>query len=190
MKDLKESGLKEKKILMTESDMDRVLHRMANEIIERNKGVLDLVLLGIQRRGVHLASRLKGLMDKSEKFKVPAGELDITLYRDDLAVLFDDPVVHSTSIPTAISEKKVILVDDVIFTGRTVRAAMDAILDMGRPGSVQLAVLVDRGHRELPIQPDYLGKTVPTSGTEVIEVRVKELDGCDEVVLCDREEIQ
>ncbi len=179
--------LREKNVVMTEEDVERVLHRMANEIIERNRGVDDLVILGIQRRGVHLASRLRDIIRDSEGVKVPAGELDITLYRDDLAVLYDDPVVHSTSIPVSVLGKTLVLVDDVLFTGRTVRAALDAIMDLGRPGSVQLAILIDRGHRELPIQPDYLGKMVPTSKLEVIEVKVRELDGEDKVVICDRE---
>lgn len=172
---------------MTEEDMDRVLRRIANEIVERNRGVEDLIILGIQRRGVHLASRIRDLLRESEGAKVPTGELDITLYRDDLAVLADDPVVHSTSIPVSVSGKKLLLVDDVLFTGRTVRAALDALMDLGRPGSVQLAILIDRGHRELPIQPDYLGKMVPTSKNEIVEVRVKELDKEDRVVICDRE---
>ena len=172
---------------MTEEDMDRVLRRIANEIVERNRGVEDIVILGIQRRGVHLASRIRDLLRESEGTKVPTGELDITLYRDDLAVLSDDPVVHSTSIPVSVSGKKLVLVDDVLFTGRTVRAALDALMDLGRPGSVQLAILIDRGHRELPIQPDYLGKMVPTSKNEIVEVKVKELDKEDRVVICDRE---
>lgn len=167
--------------------MDRILRRIANEIVERNRGVEDLVILGIQRRGVHLASRIRDYLRESEGTKIPSGELDITLYRDDLAVLSDGPVVHSTSIPVSISGKKLVLVDDVLFTGRTIRAALDALMDLGRPGSVQLAILIDRGHRELPIQPDYLGRMVPTSKNEIVEVKVKELDGENKVVICDRE---
>lgn len=180
-------NLREKTIVMTEEDMDRVLRRIANEIVEKNRGVGDLVILGIQRRGVHLASRIKNMLRDSEGSKIPSGELDITLYRDDLAVLSDDPVVHSTSIPVSISGKNLVLVDDVLFTGRTIRAALDALMDLGRPASVQLAILIDRGHRELPIQPDYLGKMVPTSSSEIVEVKVKELDGEDRVVICGRE---
>lgn len=167
--------------------MDRILRRIANEIVERNRGVEDLVILGIQRRGVHLASRIRDYLRESEGTKIPLGELDITLYRDDLAVLSDGPVVHSTSIPVSISGKKLVLVDDVLFTGRTIRAALDALMDLGRPGSVQLAILIDRGHRELPIQPDYLGRMVPTSKNEIVEVKVKELDGENKVMICDRE---
>ncbi|HOO86126.1 MAG TPA: bifunctional pyr operon transcriptional regulator/uracil phosphoribosyltransferase PyrR [Synergistales bacterium] len=171
---------------MTERDMERVLRRIAVEIVERNKGLDDVVLLGIQRRGVHLAARLREIFKAEEKVKVPAGELDITLYRDDISTLADQPVVHSTSLPGDITGKRVVLVDDVLFTGRTIRAALDAITDLGRPERVQLAVLVDRGHRELPIAADYVGKTIPTSRSENVEVRVKELDGTDGVVICER----
>ncbi|NLK18463.1 MAG: bifunctional pyr operon transcriptional regulator/uracil phosphoribosyltransferase PyrR [Synergistaceae bacterium] len=136
--------------------MERVLRRIAVEIVERNKGLDKVILLGIQRRGVHLAARIRELFREEEKVKVPSGELDITLYRDDISVLADQPVVHSTSVPGDITGKRIILVDDVLFTGRTVRAALDAITDLGRPERVQLAVLVDRGHRELPIAADYV----------------------------------
>jgi pyrimidine operon attenuation protein/uracil phosphoribosyltransferase len=176
----------EKATVMTERDMERVLRRIAVEIVERNKGLDDVVLLGIQRRGVHLAARLREIFKAEEKVKVPAGELDITLYRDDISTLADQPVVHSTSLPGDITGKRVVLVDDVLFTGRTIRAALDAITDLGRPERVQLAVLVDRGHRELPIAADYVGKTIPTSRSENVEVRVKELDGTDGVVICER----
>lgn len=169
---------------MTGDDIERALRRIAVEIVERNKGLEKVVLLGIQRRGVHLAARLRDLLKESEKTKVPTGELDITLYRDDISTLSDQPVVHSTSIPCDITGKRVVLVDDVLFTGRTVRAALDAVTDFGRPESVQLAVLVDRGHRELPIAADYVGKNVPTSRRENVEVRVTVLDGEDKVVIC------
>jgi len=175
----------EKASVLGAEDMERVLRRIAVEIVERNKGLERVILLGIQRRGVYLAARLREMMKEAEKVKVPTGELDITLYRDDISVLADQPVVHSTSVPGDITGKKVVLVDDVLFTGRTVRAALDAITDLGRPERVQLAVLVDRGHRELPIAADYVGKTVPTSRAENVEVRVKELDGEDRVVICE-----
>jgi pyrimidine operon attenuation protein/uracil phosphoribosyltransferase len=171
----------EKALVMSSEDMDRVLRRIAIEIIERNKGLDNIVILGIQRRGVHLAKRLKDLFIEMEHRKVPAGELDITLYRDDITMMSDQPVVHSTSIPVDIAGQKLVLVDDVVFTGRTVRAALDALMDLGRPANVQLAVLVDRGHRELPIHPDYVGRSIPTSKDEIIQVMVTELDGQDQV---------
>lgn len=172
---------------MTSDEMERALRRMTSEIVERNHGAAGLVIIGIQRRGVFLAGRLRELMRGSEGVKLPLGELDITLYRDDITLLTDQPVVHSTSVPTDINGKKIILVDDVLFTGRTIRAAMEALADIGRPACVQLLILVDRGHRELPIQPDYLGKAVPTSLQETVEVRVKELDGADEAVICSKD---
>lgn len=179
--------LKEKARVMSEEDMARALRRLAHEILEKNRGVENSLLVGIQRRGVHLASRLKGYISETESKKVPSGILDITLYRDDLTLLHDQPVVHSTALPVDISKRTVILVDDVIYTGRTIRAALDALMDLGRPSAVQLCVLVDRGHRELPIHPDYVGRMIPTSQDEVVEVRVNELDGTDEVVICERE---
>jgi len=175
----------EKVTVLGAGDMERVLRRIAVEIVERNKGLDRVILLGIQRRGVHLAARIRELFKEEEKVKVPSGELDITLYRDDISVLADQPVVHSTSVPGDITGKRVILVDDVLFTGRTVRAALDAITDLGRPERVQLAVHVDRGHRELPIAADYVGKVIPTSRSENVEVRVRELDGEDKVVICE-----
>lgn len=179
--------LKEKAVVMTSEDMERAIRRMCNEILERNHGSDDLVILGIQRRGVFLAGRLREVLRLSEGVKVPLGELDITLYRDDITLLCEQPVVHSTSVPVDINGRKVLLVDDVIYTGRTVRAALEALADMGRPACVQLLVLIDRGHRELPIQPDYLGKAVPTSLQESVEVRVQEIDGCDGAVICAKE---
>jgi len=179
----------EKALVMTEQDMFRILKRIAIEIVERNKGLDDVVLLGIQRRGVYLANRLKDLFMDIEGVKVPTGELDITLYRDDIPTLLEQPVVHSTSIPVDIAGKKLILVDDVLYTGRTIRAALDALMDLGRPANVQLVILVDRGHRELPIQADYVGKIIPTSRSEMVEVRVEELDGEDKVVIIERKEV-
>jgi len=180
--------LREKAKLMSETDMERAIRRMAHEIIETNKGLDNVVLVGIQRRGVFLAQMIREVLRQFEQTKVPTGELDITLYRDDLTLLHDHPVVHSTSMPLDITGKRIVLIDDVIYTGRTIRAALDALMDLGRPNIVQLAVLVDRGHRELPIAPNYVGKNVPTSREEVVEVRVKEIDGVNEVVICEREE--
>ncbi|PIE54780.1 MAG: bifunctional pyr operon transcriptional regulator/uracil phosphoribosyltransferase [Dethiosulfovibrio peptidovorans] len=180
-------GLREKTEVMTGKEMNRVLHRIARELVDRNRGLRDPVVLGIQRRGVYLAARLRKILQGKEGTEILGGELDITLYRDDLAVLSDEPVLHSTMVPTDISGKTVILVDDVIFTGRTVRAALEALMDLGRPSSIQLVVLVDRGHRELPVQPDYLGATVTTSKNEVVEVHVRELDGEDRVCICEKE---
>lgn len=176
-----------KRVLMTAQDMERALRRMASEIVERNHGSEDLIIVGIQRRGVYLANRLRDILRENENVKLPLGELDITLYRDDIRLLSDQPIVHSTSIPVEITGRKIILVDDVLFTGRTIRAAMEALGDIGRPAGVQLLVLIDRGHRELPIQPDYLGRAVPTSLQETVEVCVKSVDGVTETVICDRE---
>ncbi|BDF77686.1 bifunctional pyr operon transcriptional regulator/uracil phosphoribosyltransferase PyrR [Pyramidobacter piscolens] len=176
--------LKEKAVVMTAEDMERALRRMGNEIVERNHGAGDLVIIGIQRRGVYLAGRLREFLRTSEGVKLPLGELDITLYRDDITLLSDQPVVHSTSIPVDINGRRIVLVDDVLYTGRTIRAALEAIGDIGRPACVQLLILIDRGHRELPIQPDYLGRAVPTSSQEIVDVRVKELDGEDIAVIC------
>jgi len=180
--------LREKAKLMSETDMERAIRRMAHEIVEANKGLDNVVLVGIQRRGVFLAQMIREVLRQFEQAKVPTGELDITLYRDDLTLLHDHPVVHSTSMPLDITGKSIVLVDDVIYTGRTIRAALDALMDLGRPNIVQLAVLVDRGHRELPIAPNYVGKNVPTSREEVVEVRVTAIDGVNEVVICEREE--
>ena len=173
-----------KAVVMTAEDMERALRRMGNEIVERNHGAGDLVIIGIQRRGVYLAGRLREFLRASEGVKLPLGELDITLYRDDITLLSDQPVVHSTSIPVDINGRRIVLVDDVLYTGRTIRAALEAIGDIGRPACVQLLILIDRGHRELPIQPDYLGRAVPTSSQEIVDVRVKELDGEDIAVIC------
>lgn len=172
--------------LMSAQDLNRVLRRMANEIVEQNQGTKDMVLLGIHRRGVYIARRMEKLINEMESEKVLCGELDITLYRDDLTTLFEQPVVHSTRMPADISGKKIYLIDDVLYTGRTIRAALEAIVDLGRPASVKLAVVVDRGHRELPIHADICGKKIPTSNNEIIEVRMTELDGKDEVVIHER----
>lgn len=180
-------ALREKAQLMDAQDFGRAVKRIAHEMVEHNKGTENMVLVGIHRRGVYLARRLQRIIEDVEGTKVPCGELDITLYRDDLTMLFEQPMVHSTRMPVDISGKNIYLVDDVLYTGRTVRAALEALIDLGRPQIVQLAVMIDRGHRELPIHADMCGKIVPTSRSEVIEVRVEELDGKDEVVICERD---
>jgi pyrimidine operon attenuation protein/uracil phosphoribosyltransferase len=179
--------LKEKSRLMSAEDLKRVIRRIANEIIERNKGTEKMILVGIHRLGVYLARRIQKIIEEVEGVKIPCGELDITLYRDDLTTLFEQPMVHSTRMPEDISGQNIYLIDDVLYTGRTVRAALEALVDLGRSSQVQLVVIVDRGHRELPIHADICGKKVPTSKNEVIEVKVTELDGKDEVVICERD---
>lgn len=169
--------------IMDKTAIQRALVRISHEIIERNKGTEDVVLVGIRRRGVPLAQMIASNIKNIEGVEVPVGILDITLYRDDLSSLSSQPVVHGTEIPFSIVDKKVVLVDDVIYTGRTVRAALDALADIGRAKMIQLAVLIDRGHRELPIRPDYVGKNVPTSKDEVISVMLKEYDGEDGVAI-------
>lgn len=171
------------KELLNELDLDRILSRMAHEIIEKNKGTEGLCLVGIQRGGVHLATRLSSKIKAIEGADIPVGSLDISLYRDDLDMLEGHPVVRETDIPFDIYEKKIILVDDVLFTGRSIRAAMDALIDFGRPAQIQLAVLIDRGHRELPIRADYAGKNIPTSLSENIEVQLEEDGYKDRVVM-------
>ncbi len=177
--------MKRKSVLMDESAVVRVLVRISHEILEKNKGTEDLVLLGIKRRGVPMAERIRKNICMIEGHDVPCGSLDITLYRDDLTELSPDASVVSSDFPCDIVNKNVILVDDVLFTGRTVRAAIEAILDKGRPKTIQLAVLVDRGHRELPIRADYVGKNVPTSLKEMIEVAFGEVDGETSVYLAE-----
>lgn len=171
------------KELMNKKDIDRTLTRMAHEIIEKNKGIEKLCLVGIQRGGVHLAKRLASKINEIEKRDIPVGALDIAFYRDDLNIRKDQPVVRKTEVFCEITNLKVILVDDVLFTGRSIRAAMDALMDLGRPASIQLAVLVDRGHRELPIKADYVGKNIPTALSETIEVQLKEEGMEDRVIL-------
>jgi pyrimidine operon attenuation protein/uracil phosphoribosyltransferase len=171
------------KILMSSVDMERALVRIAHEIVERNKGAEHLVLVGMQTRGVPLAKRLATTIKGLEGITIPVGSLDISLYRDDLSSLELKPLLHRTDVPTDITGKHVVLVDDVFYTGRSIRAAMDAIIDLGRPQTIQLAVLVDRGHRELPIRADYVGKNIPTSMFEEIKVQVTEVDGEDKVTV-------
>lgn len=175
--------LVEKACIMDAEKIRRTLARMAHEVVEFNRGVNNLALIGIRRRGVPLAERLAKLMEEIEGQKVPMGVLDITLYRDDLTLLAPKPVLHRTEVPFSIDNKKLVLVDDVLYTGRTVRAALDALIDLGRPEQIQLAVLVDRGHRELPIHADFIGKKVPTSKKENINVKLVEVDGVDSVVV-------
>lgn len=171
--------------LMTDADVRRAVVRIAHEIVEQNRGATNLILVGIQTRGVPLASRLSSLIAEFEGEAVPVGSLDIGLYRDDLQTLSTRPHLRPSDIPTSLDGRQVVIVDDVLFTGRSIRAALDAIVDFGRPRRVQLAVLIDRGHRELPIRPDYVGKNVPTARNENVKVRLAEVDGRDEVVLVD-----
>lgn len=173
--------MSEKQILSAE-DIRRAITRISHEIAERNEGVRSVVLVGIRRRGVPLAQRIAAALADFEGVQVPVGTLDITLYRDDLALRGPAPVVRSTNIPLDITGRTVVLVDDVLFTGRTVRAALDALADLGRPARIQFAALIDRGHRELPIRADFVGKNVPTSGDEQIETRLREVDGGDDGV--------
>jgi len=173
--------------IMDESSITRAITRISHEIIEKNKGVENLVLIGIQRRGVTLARRIAERIKEVEKSDILVGILDITLYRDDLSLLNEHPVINGTEINFDIANKKVVLVDDVIYTGRTVRAAIDAIMDINRPRMIQLAVLIDRGHRELPIRADYVGKNVPTSRNEIVHVNLEDIDGTNSVTITDKE---
>jgi pyrimidine operon attenuation protein/uracil phosphoribosyltransferase len=171
------------KILMTADDIRRTLARIAHEIIEQNKASQDLIMVGIQTRGVPLARRLANMISDFEGFKLPVGSLDITRYRDDIPSSERHPTVRHRDIPNSIDDKAIVLVDDVLYTGRSIRAAMDALIDRGRPKSIQAAVLIDRGHREMPIRADYVGKNIPSSQKEAIQVHLAETDGADEVVI-------
>ena len=173
----------DKNIIMTPEDIRRTLARIAHEIIEQNKAIDRLILVGMRTRGVPLARRLAAKIEELEKIKVPVGALDINLYRDDFSSLELKPFVQSTDIPTTVDGASIVLVDDVLYTGRSIRAAMDALTDLGRPRSIQLAVLIDRGHRELPIRADYVGKNIPSSKHEEIQVQLVETDGIDEVAI-------
>ena len=173
----------DKTVLMDSECIRRALTRISHEILEKNKGVDNIVLVGIRTRGVPIAERLAENIEKIEGKKPPVGVLDITLYRDDLSTLAYQPIVRPTELPVDITGKIVVLVDDVLYTGRTIRAALDAIIDNGRPKTIQLAVLVDRGHRELPIRADFVGKNVPTSSKEVISVQLQATDEAENVIL-------
>lgn len=178
----------EKAVVLDNQGIRRALTRIAHEIIERNKGIEDCILVGIRTRGIYIANRLAERIREIEGAEMPVGELDITLYRDDLTkkTIDQEPEVKGSDIPVDVSNKKVILVDDVLYTGRTVRAAMDALIDIGRPSTIQLAVLVDRGHRELPIRADFVGKNIPTSSSEKIVVELQEIDEEDRVSIFEK----
>ncbi len=169
--------------ILNQKDIQRIVTRLAHEILEKNRGVDNLVIIGIHTRGAYLAQRIAAKIEEIERVKVPTGFLDITLYRDDFRTRLKQPSVEVTNIPFGIDGKNIVLVDDVLYTGRTVRAALDALMDFGRPARIYLAVLVDRGHRELPIRPDFVGKNIPTSLGEEVRVQLNEVDGTDRVLL-------
>lgn len=171
-----EDQMKIKSQIMDDVALDRALKRIAHEIIEANEGTLDLAVVGIRTRGMPLADRIANYIEEFEGKKINVGVLDITLYRDDLSLISDHPVINSTEIPFNITGTRIVLIDDVLFTGRTVRAAIEALMELGRPERIQLAVIVDRGHRELPIRADFVGKNIPTSRSEVVAVRIKPID--------------
>lgn len=181
-------NLKEKAKIMDKEAIEKSITRIAHEVLENNKDTANLAIIGIKNRGAYIGKRLAGKIGKISGVKPLVGDLDITLYRDDLTKIAEQPVVHATEIDFNIDGKNIILADDVLYTGRTIRCALDALIDFGRPGHIQLAVLVDRGHRELPIRADYVGKNVPTSLKEVIEVKLSEVDGKDEVIICEKVE--
>ena len=178
--------LQEKTQLMSATEIDRTLMRLAHEIVERHNGVEGVVVVGIRRRGVPLAERLARKIEEMEKVSLPVGELDITFYRDDLSRVDQSPVVQPSPLPFSVEDKTVILVDDVLYTGRTTRAALDALVAHGRPRRVELCVLIDRGHRELPIQANYVGRVIQTAEQEHIDVRLREVDELDRVLLCEK----
>jgi pyrimidine operon attenuation protein/uracil phosphoribosyltransferase len=184
---VRQANLREKAQLMSASEIERTLIRLAHEIIEKNNGIGELGLVGVRRRGVPLAQRLGKMIERIEKGPVPVGTLDITLYRDDLSTLGPKPLVQKSELGFEITGKTIILVDDVLYTGRTARAAMDALFDHGRPRLVQLCVLIDRGHRELPIEASYVGRKVQTTAREIIEVKLREVDDAEKVLLVERE---
>ena len=180
------SAMKDKSKVLDKEAINRALMRLAHEILEKENGAENLCIIGIRNRGAYLAERLAVCIESIKNTKTPVGILDITLYRDDLTLIAAQPIVRKTEIPFDISEKRVILVDDVLYTGRTIRAALDALIDFGRPKIIQLAVLVDRGHRELPIRADFVGKNIPTSQNESVEVRLEETDKKDEVIIIEK----
>lgn len=189
---MSESPKEPKAIILDSHEVRRAMTRIAHEIIERNKGAQGLALIGVHTRGIPLAQRLAAKLSELEGVEVPTGSLDITLYRDDLSEVAHQPIIRETQVPFDLADRRVILVDDVLYTGRTVRAALDALIDLGRPQGIQLAVLVDRGHRELPIRADYVGKNLPTALTEMVKVKLSETDGgdSDSVELWDKEDMQ
>jgi pyrimidine operon attenuation protein/uracil phosphoribosyltransferase len=180
------SNLREKSQILSASEIERTLVRLAHEIVEKNNGVNGLGLVGIMRRGVPLAHRLAKILGRIEKTQVPVGTLDISLYRDDLSTMGSRPEVKKSTMEFDIKDKYIVLVDDVLYTGRTARAALDALFDHGRPGRIQLCVLIDRGHRELPIEASFVGRTIQTTLNEIIEVKLQESDGADKVLLMER----
>jgi pyrimidine operon attenuation protein / uracil phosphoribosyltransferase len=181
------ADLKEKAQLMSASEIERTLVRLVHEIIEKNNGAADLGIVGIRRRGIFLAQRLGEMIQRIEKTPVPVGNLDISLYRDDLSTVGPKPVVQKADIGFPITGKNIVLVDDVLYTGRTTRAALDALFDQGRPKQVQLCVLIDRGHRELPIEASFVGRKIQTTTNEIIEVKLKELDNAEKVLLVEKQ---
>lgn len=180
----------QEKTILTASEIEKALKRLSHQINEKNSGFNNLALVGIQTRGVILAKRLKGLLKNISRVEAPLGILDITLYRDDLTAIGPNPEVKKTEINFDVNQKTIILIDDVLHTGRTIRAALDQIVDFGRPEKIQLLVLIDRGHRELPLKPDFVGKNLPTARSQSVEVRLKEIDSEDKVVLQEKNEQQ
>jgi len=176
----------EKRQLLSEEEIGRTLQRLAHEIVEKSGGTKDLALIGVRRRGVPLSQRIAAIIKTAGGVSVPVGTLDITLYRDDLSTVAQQPVVHSNEIDFPVDDREIVLVDDVLYTGRTVRAAMNGLFDLGRPRRIRLCVLVDRGHRELPVEASFIGRLVETSDTEIVEVRLREIDGEERVMLVDR----
>jgi pyrimidine operon attenuation protein / uracil phosphoribosyltransferase len=176
----------EKRQLLSSEEIGRTLNRLAHEIVEKSGGTKDLALIGVRRRGVPLAHRLSNIIRDSSHAEVPVGTLDITLYRDDLSTVGPQPIVQSTEIPFPVDDRDLVVVDDVLYTGRTIRAAMNGLFDLGRPRRIRLCVMIDRGHRELPIEATFVGTTVQTSDTEIVEVRLQEVDKEERVMLVDR----
>lgn len=176
----------EKRQLLSSEEISRTLNRLAHEIVEKSGGTMDLALIGVRRRGVPLAERLSSIIRGFSRTEIPVGILDITLYRDDLSTVGPQPVVQSTEIPFTVDDRDLVVVDDVLYTGRTMRAAMNGLFDLGRPRRIRLCVMIDRGHRELPIEATFVGRTVQTSDTEIVEVRLQEVDKEERVMLVDR----